>query len=59
MGIIRKQTHEDCLTIPKIRDGATIKVHPETRDRLKAAKRGGESYDDLFNRLLDGVRDAV
>ena len=41
----------------KIRDGATIKIRPETRDRLKAAKRGGESYDDLINRLLEFARE--
>lgn len=37
----------------KIRDGVTIKMHPETRDKLRGAKRGGESYDDLINRLLE------
>jgi hypothetical protein len=25
---------------------------PATRDKLKAAKRGGETYDDLILRLL-------
>ena len=43
----------------KIRDGATIKIHPETRDRLKDAGKKGETYDQIINRLLDGVRDAV
>ena len=37
----------------KIREGATLKLHPETRARLKKAKRGGETYDDIINRLLD------
>lgn len=37
----------------KIRNGAVIKIHPETRDRLKAAKRGGETYDETINRLLN------
>ncbi len=39
----------------KIREGATIKMHPETRDRLKAAGKKGETYDELINRLLDAV----
>ena len=42
----------------KIRDGVVIKVHPETRERLKTAKRGGETYDGLFNRLLDLLQDS-
>jgi len=29
-----------------------IRVLPETREKLTAAKRGGESYDDLIRRLL-------
>ena len=37
----------------KIREGVTIKVRPETRNRLIVAKRGKETYDDLFNWLLD------
>jgi len=32
---------------------ANVSVHPDTRDRLRAAKQGGESYDDVANRLLD------
>lgn len=31
----------------------TIKVPPATRDRLRAAKVGGETYDETINRLLD------
>lgn len=31
----------------------TIALRPATRDRLKAAGRKGETYDDLVNRLLD------
>lgn len=46
------------MAMSKISEGATIKVHPETRDRLKAAKRGGESYDELFNRLLELLQDS-
>ena len=40
----------------KIREGATIKIRPSTRDRLKAAKRGGESYDETINRLLNVLK---
>jgi hypothetical protein len=25
----------------------------ETRDRLRAAKRGGDTYDDLFRKMLE------
>lgn len=32
---------------------ADIKVEPNTRDRLRAAKVGGETYDDVINRLLE------
>lgn len=31
---------------------AHVPLQPETRDKLRAAKVGGESYDDLVNRLL-------
>ena len=34
-------------------DYATMKVYPETLVRLKTAKRRGESYDLLLNRLMD------
>jgi hypothetical protein len=30
-----------------------IPVSSEMRDRLRACKRGGERYEDLFERLLD------
>jgi len=33
----------------------TIKVRPETRERLKALGVKGETYDALLNRLLDDV----
>lgn len=36
---------------------ATIKLKPGTRDRLRAAKTGGESYDECVNRLLDEIQD--
>ena len=32
---------------------AHIYVEPDTRDRLRAAKQGGETYDETINRLLD------
>lgn len=38
----------------------TISMSPETRDRLKALGRKGETYDELLNRLIDdylGIRD--
>jgi len=31
----------------------TITAHPETRDRIRALKRGQESYDSVLQRLLD------
>lgn len=31
----------------------TIKVRPETRERLKSLGVKGETYDALLNRLLD------
>lgn len=31
----------------------SIPVHPETRDRVKSLKRGGEPYDELIRRLAD------
>jgi len=34
----------------------TIKVTPETRDRLKAVGTKGETYDALLNRLIDEVQ---
>jgi hypothetical protein len=33
----------------------TIKVRPETRDRLKTVGTKGETYDALLNRLLDEI----
>jgi predicted CopG family antitoxin len=32
----------------------TISVSPEIRDRVKARKRGGEPYDAVIERLLEG-----
>lgn len=31
----------------------TVSMDEETRDRLKALGRKGETYDDLINRLID------
>jgi hypothetical protein len=37
----------------------TVALDKSTRDRLCALKRGGESYDDLLNCIIDHVeRDA-
>lgn len=37
-------------------DITTVKLDPPTRDRLRAAKIGGETYDDTVNRLLDAYQ---
>lgn len=37
----------------KIREGATIKVHVATRERLKSIGHKGETYDAIINRLID------
>ena len=34
----------------------TIKIAPETRDRLKALGTKGETYDALLNRLMDEIQ---
>jgi len=31
----------------------TIPVQDDTRERIKALKRGGESYDELLTRMLE------
>jgi hypothetical protein len=31
----------------------TVTLASDTRDRLRAAKQGGETYDDVVNRLLE------
>lgn len=31
----------------------TLSVTPDTRDRVKSLKRGGESYDDVLGRLTE------
>lgn len=36
----------------KIREGATLKIHPTTRDKLKAIGQKGETYDQIINLLL-------
>ena len=40
----------------KIREGATLKILRKTRGRLKNAMKEGETYDELFNRLLDNQK---
>ena len=37
----------------------TIKVTPETRDRLKAVGMKGETYDALLNQLLDEIQGRI
>jgi len=32
----------------------TISVSPDVRDRVKSRKRGGEPYDAVLERLLEG-----
>jgi uncharacterized membrane protein len=36
----------------------TISLETETRDRLKALGRKGETYDELVNRLIDHFEEA-
>jgi len=32
----------------------TIPLRPETRDEVKSLKRGGESYDTVVRKLING-----
>lgn len=32
---------------------ATIKITSEARDRLRALKKGGETYDTLLRRMIE------
>lgn len=34
-----------------VSDWANIKIRPETRDQVKSLKRGGESYDELLQKM--------
>lgn len=34
-------------------DYARPPIRPHTRDRLRAAKSGSESFDDVVNRIMD------
>ena len=52
---VEKPCSKGCPFAPKIREGATLKIHPATRDRLKDAGKKGETYDQIINRLLDSV----
>ena len=38
-----------------VMNATTIKVGQTTRNRLKDFGKKGETYDDLINRLLDGI----
>ena len=40
------------LVLPAMSDRTTIPLDAPTRDDLRAAKVGGESYDDVIQRLL-------
>lgn len=33
--------------------GTRVPCSIDTRDRLRAAKRGGDTYDDLFRKMLE------
>ena len=44
-----KYVHKSCTNMAY----KTLGVRLETYDRLKAAKKKGESFSDLFDRLLD------
>ena len=33
----------------------TVQMKVSTRNRLKKARRGDETYDDFFNRILDKI----
>lgn len=37
----------------RIRDGVTLKILPETRDRLKELGKKGETYDSILSKLMD------
>lgn len=32
---------------------ANIKIDPSTRDRVKSLKRGGDTYDDVLQKMAD------
>lgn len=40
----------------KIREGVTVKIHSETREKLNDLKRGRDTYDDVINRLIENCR---
>lgn len=44
--------------MPEDAHRTTIALSSTTRDRLKAAGRKGETYDELINRLLDELEQA-
>jgi predicted CopG family antitoxin len=36
-----------------VKPTSTLKVASETRDKLRALKRGGETYDAVIKRLIE------
>lgn len=42
----------DTQTEPDSPEWTTVTVKPATRDKLRSLKRGGESYSDLFERMI-------
>lgn len=34
-----------------VSDWANIKIRPDTRDQVRSLKRGGESYDELLQKM--------
>lgn len=36
-----------------ISDWANIKIRPETRNHVRSLKRGGESYDELLQKMAE------
>lgn len=37
----------------------TVSVRPETRDRIRRRKEGGQTYDELLNRMLEETEDSA
>jgi hypothetical protein len=43
----------NCVYMAPRTDRANIKISPNTRDRVKSLKRGGESYDELLQKMAE------
>jgi len=43
------------MTVIRHMTRTTISVSPDVRDRVRSRKRGGEPYDAVLERLLEGV----